>query len=85
MELIPKKSETLLSTEDKNSLYTVTLTLSEDGYNVLTALEHFICREFKITRDDFKSELRYMPLPRARGVFTSILRSKYYFPLKLIG
>ena len=76
---------TQLITQDSDNLYTITLTITEEGLAILNALESFVCKEFKITKDDFKSEARYMPLPRARGAFTSILRAEFDFPLKMIG
>lgn len=79
------KPQVPLSIEDVNSLYTVTLTLSKEGQDILSTLEQFICREFNITKNELRSELRYLPLPRARGAFTSILRTRFDFPLKLVG
>lgn len=76
---------TQFSIEDNNTLYTVTFRITEEGQNILNSLEELICQEFKITKEELKSEARYMPLPRARGTFTSILRSKFDFPLKMIG
>ncbi len=76
---------TQFSIEDNNTLYTVTFRITEEGQNILNSLEQLICQEFKITKEELKSEARYMPLPRARGTFTSILRSKFDFPLKMIG
>ena len=76
---------THITTEGPNGLYLVTITLTKDGQNILDTLAKFISREFNITEEDLKSESRYAPLPRARGAFTSILRSKFDFPLKMIG
>ena len=75
---------TQFSIEDNNTLYTVTFRITEEGQNILNSLEQLICQEFKITKEELKSEARYMPLPSARGTFTSILRSKFDFPLKMI-
>jgi len=74
-----------LEKENGKSLFTVTVALTEKGEQILSALETFICQEFNVTREELKSEGRYMPLPKARGAFTSILRLKFDFPLKLIG
>jgi chromosomal replication initiation ATPase DnaA len=81
----PQYPMSQFSMDDNNSLYTVTFKITEDGQNILKSLEQFICREFNITEESLRSEARYMPLPRARGTFTSILRSKFDFPLKMIG
>jgi hypothetical protein len=70
---------------NKKSLFNITITLTERGQNIINVLDQFICREFSITREELKSEDRYMPLPKARGAFTSILRSNFGFPLKVIG
>ncbi len=71
--------------DSRKSLFNITITLTDKGQNIINVLDQFICREFNITNEELKSKDRYMPLPKARGAFTSILRSNFDFPLKVIG
>ena len=71
--------------EADNTIYSVAISITDKGQTILSTLECLVCREFRITESDFKSNARYLPLPRARGTFTRILRSRFDIPLKIIG
>jgi chromosomal replication initiator protein len=75
----------ILNYDSRIPLFKTIITLTEKGQNIINILDQFICSEFNVTKEELKSQERYMPLPKARGAFTSILRSNFNFPLKVIG